>query len=165
MKKKALFGMSAPLVLFWTFLGYLLFLVIFAGLFFIKSCQDDTDSLQDVKSASAGSDSQMVLLNYLRTQTIVAGSRMSFADLIRLTVAGQSSETDFVTKSIPVFTRFYDGCVFVCIDDEIFPFNNCQDFYTTCGGPSILIPNFDGSFIKVVLDSDPMIVVGGPGAR
>ena len=153
--KKALLGVPGSIADIYAIVGFVLVLIIFIFLFQIQGCNSKERVKAEIQSKAESINTNMVLLNYLRTPVIVDGQKMDIADLISLYYSNQVYENDLITNIAYISSKTNSDCFVLCIDDEKFEFNDCSFYDTECMGLKQIIPYPEGNTITIQLDLDP----------
>lgn len=147
--KKAQLQIPGAIVDFYAIITFVLVMLVFLLLFMIRGCNAKNVVSAEIQSSVADVDSNLVLLNYLRTPVVVDGTEMTMADLIVL----YKSDLKFAAELRA--NPFSSSCYVLCIDGTKFEFNDCSFYDTKCIGLKQTTPYPEWNTITVQLDLDP----------
>jgi len=125
MKKKAQLQIPGAVVDIYAVIAFVLVMLIFILLFQIRGCTTRDRVSAEIQAKTIDIDSNLILLNYLRTPVIVDEKNIDIADLIILTLYNGSYETKLKEESERTLTPIYEEPYFWSIivydkeDDEI----------------------------------------------
>jgi len=97
MNKKAQLEVPGTLVDVYSYIAFVLIIMLFFLLFQLKSCTSESRDIIAIESQVSDLDYNMMLLNYLRTPVIVDGSSMTMADLIALWYSDKTKYEQLLT--------------------------------------------------------------------
>jgi len=119
--KKAQLQIPGAIVDFYAIVAFVLVIMIFALLFFIRSCTSDNEINVAIQGRVQDIDSNIILLNYLRTPVTVDEKNMSITDLITLRLYDGKYDAQLKSESEKILTPFYEAPYFwgiVVYDEE-----------------------------------------------